>query len=72
MDAVYREDAPEVADQPGRPVGTRYPDLFRPDEHRGSPWFADVDLVDAHGGGVEQRVTTQLWRAEATTADRRG
>ncbi|MEV4410300.1 class I SAM-dependent methyltransferase [Catellatospora sp. NPDC049609] len=49
MDAVYHELAPEIADQPGRPVNTRHPGAFHPEELRGSPWFTDVE---------EQRVVT--------------
>jgi SAM-dependent methyltransferase len=49
MDAVYLEHAPEIADQPGRPVHTRHPGVFHPEELRASPWFTDVE---------EQRVVT--------------
>ncbi|QGN48969.1 class I SAM-dependent methyltransferase [Micromonospora sp. WMMD558] len=49
LDAVYLQHAPEIADQPGRPVNTRHPGVFHPDELRGSPWFIDVE---------EQRVVT--------------
>jgi SAM-dependent methyltransferase len=43
MNAVYLAHAPEIADQPDRPVNTRHPGGFHPDELRDSSWFADVE-----------------------------
>ena len=43
LNLVYLEYAPEIADQPGRPVHSRHPGAFGPEELRGSPWFTDVE-----------------------------
>jgi len=51
LDEVYLEHAPEIADQPGRPVDQRHPGWFHPDELRGSAWFTDVE---------ERRVVTVM------------
>ncbi|MGW0504997.1 class I SAM-dependent methyltransferase [Micromonospora sp. NPDC003241] len=42
MDAVYQRYAPEIADLPGRPVHTRHPGAFDPQELRTAPGFTDV------------------------------
>lgn len=110
LDAAYLAHAPEIGDQPGRPVNRRHPGAFAIDELRDSPWFADVGrhevvavvpydtagyrtllstfsphrmlpvdrrarlhdalsaVVDAHGGVVEQELTTELVLARRTVS----